>query len=537
MNGGFLGLALATPLAMALALLVPWYRARVRGLLVLAPVPALLAALFCVDTALTLPPALLRLRLELDLPGAILLGTAALLWIAGGAYAAADLENRPNKLRFVGWWLLTLAGSLGVFMAADLVGFYLLFSLVSLAALGLVVSDGTQRARRVGTIYVGLALLGEAFLLMAFVMLAQGAPADGGLIRATVAALPASPWRVAIMVLLIAGFGVKLGMVPFHVWMPLTYRVTPIPAAAVLSGAAVKAGVIGLIRFLPLDVAMPDWGQAMVVLGLVSAFYGVGVGIVQAHPKTILACSSISQMGVVMAVMGLGLAQGGGAAGIALIVAFYGAHHTLVKGGLFLAIGARMNGVAAVLAPAAILALGMAGLPLTGGALAKLMLKDPAGYGLVAVLFSLSSAGTAMLMIHFLRRLAAIRPADPVVTGVAWTWWGIAIAAVVVPWGLYLSVIGGSAGDVTAPATLWKLTWPLLVGGVLAACLARWGHRLPAIPEGDIVRLFAGDAVGLARRVGVAAERLDSLLRQWVTASLALLAIAALLLVLLSGGR
>ena len=51
---------------------------------------------------------------------------------------------------------------------------------------------------------------------------------------------------------IILGFGVKLGMVPFHVWMPVTYRTAPIPAAAVMSGAAVKAGVIGLIRFLPL---------------------------------------------------------------------------------------------------------------------------------------------------------------------------------------------------------------------------------------------------------------------------------------------
>ena len=86
------------------------------------------------------------------------------------------------------------------------------------------------------------------------------------------AALSASPWRAAILTLLILGFGAKIGLVPFHVWMPLAYRAAPIPAAAVLSGAAVKAGVIGLIRFLPLDAAMPGWGEALAaaraVLGL-----------------------------------------------------------------------------------------------------------------------------------------------------------------------------------------------------------------------------------------------------------------------------
>ncbi len=133
------------------------------------------------------------------------------------------------------------------------------------------------------------------------------------------------------------GFGAKIGLVPFHIWMPLAYRAAPIPAAAVLSGAAVKAGVIGLIRFLPLDVATPEWGEALVVAGLFSAFYGVAIGITQRNPKTVLAYSSVSQMGVIAAVFGMGLAVGDGDA--ALFAGFYAAHHTLVKGALFLAVG------------------------------------------------------------------------------------------------------------------------------------------------------------------------------------------------------
>ncbi len=98
---------------------------------------------------------------------------------------------------------------------------------------------------------------------MAFVFMAEAVPSGSLLIRDTVAALPASPWRAASLALLILGFGLKIGLVPGHVWMPLAYRAAPTPAAAVLSGAAVKAGIIGLIRFLPLGVAMPAWGEAL----------------------------------------------------------------------------------------------------------------------------------------------------------------------------------------------------------------------------------------------------------------------------------
>ena len=110
-----------------------------------------------------------------------------------------------------------------------------------------------------------------------------------------------------------------------------------------LSGAAVKAGVIGLIRFLPLNVPTPEWGQVLAVTGLFSAFYGVAIGITQRNPKTVLAYSSVSQMGVIGTVLGMALAVGDGDA--ALSVGLYAAHHTLVKGALFLGVGvAQMTG-------------------------------------------------------------------------------------------------------------------------------------------------------------------------------------------------
>src|SRR5215831_5441646 len=115
------------------------------SLLAPAPVPALVAALRTpAGTTLVLPEPPFRLTLELDAPGAMLLGVAALLWIIAGAYASAYLRGDPNAGRFSEWWLLTLTGNLGVFIAADLVTFYLTFSVVSLAAYGLIVHGGTS---------------------------------------------------------------------------------------------------------------------------------------------------------------------------------------------------------------------------------------------------------------------------------------------------------------------------------------------------------------------------------------------------------
>jgi multicomponent Na+:H+ antiporter subunit A len=539
--GALLGAALGLPLVMLLACLSPRLKARMPALLALAPVPALAAALLASGGTLALPPVLLRIRLALDVPGALLLGVAAMLWIAAGFYATAWLRGRPDADRFAVWWLLTSTGSLGVFMAADLVSFYLVFSMVSLAAYGLIVDEGTPRARRYGLIYVALAVLGEAFLLMAFVLLAEATPGDSLLIADAVGALSASPWRDSILALLILGFGVKIGLVPFHVWMPLAYRAAPIPAAAVLSGAAVKAGVIGLIRFLPLDAALPGWGEALAAAGLVSAFYGVAIGITQSNPKTVLAFSSVSQMGVIAAVLGMGLAAGDG--GAALSVGFYAAHHTLVKGALFLAVGVAQATSARrpwpVLLPAAVIALGLGGLPLTGGALAKLVVKATLGDGIVGLLATLSSAGTTLLMLHFLHRLAATSAPDatPAPARFSLPWIAMALASVAVPWVLYLTVMGGTVSDALAPAALWSAGWPVLLGGVLAIGLWRWGGSLPQVPEGDVVVLVAEDAKGLARATGSMLERLDGVLREWPFAGVSLLAVAVVLAALMLTGR
>jgi formate hydrogenlyase subunit 3/multisubunit Na+/H+ antiporter MnhD subunit len=533
-QASLLALTFGAPLLL-LAACLPMPSFRSLNLLPLAPVPGLVAAILAPDGAsLHFPDVLFGLAFELDKPGALLLGAAALLWIAAGAYAAHSRRESEANGRFSFWWLLTMAGSLGVFIAADMATFYLFFAMVSLAAYWLVVDDGSAAARRAGAVYVSLALLGEAFLLLGFALLAANAPDNTLVIRDAVAAMSRSPARDAAILFLILGFGLKMGLVPWHVWMPLTYTAAPIPVAAALSGAAVKAGVIGLIRFLPFGDAMPGWGEMLAWIGMLSAFFGVAIGVTQANARTVLAYSSISQMGVIASVAGMALASGHRGAGI--LIAFYALHHVLVKGGLFLAIGIverfRARSLWPVIVPAGIVALGLGGLPLTGGALVKAAIKEPLGSGAIGMLSMLSAAASTLLMLHFVARLMALgsaagsRPPAPLQLLVPWL--AIAVTAFLLPWVLYREVTGKSLASLLEFAALWDSLWPVLLGGALALALRRWGSSLPAIPAGDIVA-FCKPLPGIAQSIGRGAERLEAGLSQWPVAGAAFLFLTLIL--------
>jgi formate hydrogenlyase subunit 3/multisubunit Na+/H+ antiporter MnhD subunit len=529
-----LATALVVPLGMLLACLWPRALNRMPSFLAFAPIPALAAVLLVAnDSPLILGSTRLHLTFALDLPGALLLGVAALLWIASGAYASQYLQGRPNRGRFVVCWLMTLIGCLGAFLAADMVSVYFLLALLTLGACGLVIHHETPSAWRAGAIYIGLALLAEAFLLMAFVLLAAQIPGDSLLIRDAAAALPTSPQRDLILALLIAGLGMKAGLVPSHFWMPLAYAAAPTPASAVLSGAVVKASILGMIRFLPLETALPDWGTALAAAGLFGAIYGVVIGITQRNPKVVLAYSSVSQMGFIVAVIGMGMIAGDHRA--ALAAAFYAAHHVLVKGALFLSVGViaatGSRRLWPMLLPVAIIAVGLGGLPLTGGALAKIVVDGPLGDGTASKIATLSAVGTTLLMLQFLRSLAKTASQDPQATaaaGLVWPWLATATVSLVVPWTLYLAVASGTLPDPLAPAVLWKALWPVLLGAVLAFALWRWARWLPRVPEGDVVVAIDG-GVQVAVAWGKAMERMDSALRQWPAAGVSLLMLTAVL--------
>jgi formate hydrogenlyase subunit 3/multisubunit Na+/H+ antiporter MnhD subunit len=285
-----------------------------------------------------------------------------------------------------------------------------------------------------------------------------------------------------------------------------------------------------LIRFLPLEVALPDWGMSLMVLGLLTAYYGVIVGVTQQHPKTVLAYSTVSQMGVVAAVLGAGLSTG--APGTGALAAFYALHHLLVKGALFLGVGiVGATGTrygSRVIIPMALLAFSLAGLPLTSGALAKFATKPLFGDGLAAFMATLSAAGSALLMAHFLGRLRMLANentgAVPQVSlGFAWAL--VAAASLILPWVLFPEITTYALSETVSMKALWVASWPIAMGLLMALLMKRIDSSIPRIPEGDIIVLLER-LQPLAARFGTALERTDLVLRLWPVAGIVLLTLA-----------
>ncbi len=495
-----LALVPLTPLMLAMASLVPAFRPMQMQLLWLAPVPGLMAALLVpAGTVVSVPSMLLGAAISLDLMGKLFLGAISLIWLAAGFHAIRTVRERCAP--FSGFWLVTLAGNLLAVVAADVVSFYLGFAMLSLAAWGLVVHSRTDAARRAGTVYIRLAILGETFLIMAMML---GAATAGSVLTADVqAALASAPDRNLAIGLLILGFGIKAGLMPLHVWLPLAHPEAPVPASAVLSGAIVKAGILGLMRFLPYEATVVEWGTILMVAGFVTAFAGAILGMMQARAKTALAYSTLSQMGLLCAALGVGLSAPLDPAGIALLfgaVALYALHHGLAKGAMFLAVDAVPAGPRWAKLLALFTALSIAGLPVSGGALAKAALKPSLMPGPIALLFTLSAITTTLLMLHAWRQMLAEKakhdhpPRAPFLL--------LALAAPLATWGagIALRIVGPM--DALALENLFASAWPVAVGAALAGLAWRAGWQWPwRASAGDIV--IGYEALGRRLRAAV----------------------------------
>lgn len=449
---------------------------------VLATAGLALAVVLLQPSELHLSWLLLGSTLALDQVSRVLLFCAALLWPAATLAAGALFDGRDGR-RFGMCWLFTLSGNLGMLLSQDLASFYLCFAVMTFSAYGLVVHKASAEAAHAGRIYLILAIAGESLLLAGIFLLA----AEAG--NPTVADIPAvfaaldNPALAGG--LLLTGFAVKMGVVPLHVWLPLAHPAAPVPASAVLSGLLVKGGLIGWLRFLPdADEALQPAADILLALGLAGAFLAALAGCLQQRPKTVLAYSTISQMGLLTVPVAL-LLGGRLEAGTALpVIALFAGHHALAKGALFLAVdhwsGKRWRRGLTVL-----LALTIAGLPITGGLLAKAALKSTLIEPL-PLLVTLSSITTSLLLLRALQRLRATASEQPPPGTLATCSWVIlAIAAVSLPWVL-------ADGDVRtyalAASGIIDASWPVAVAGLIALLGAR--HLRFTIAEGDLLAPF-----------------------------------------------
>ncbi|WP_127145505.1 complex I subunit 5 family protein [Pelagibacterium montanilacus] len=489
LEGPFLPLAaLIWPLVLGLLAALPRLRAHVMMALPLAPIPALILALSgAVSGQTRAPDLLLGVALGLDAEGALLLGAIGALWLLAGIHALGYMKRPDRPAVFVGFWCLTLAGNLGVVLAQDVVTFYVAFAAVSLAAYFLVVHEGTDEALAAGKVYIVLAVIGEALLLAGLMVGASSA--DSLLIADVRAVLGADGWNGLALTAIVLAMGIKAGLVPLHIWLPLAHPAAPTPASAVLSGAIVKAGIIGLLRFVPGDAEVMGW--TLVVLGLFGAYGGVIVGLGQKRIKAVLAYSTVSQMGVVIALCGAGVVTGQTALAYSA-AALYCAHHALAKGALFLAVGVA-HGSSARLIPFVVIATGVvaasvAGAPLAGGAIAKSVIK-PAFEGIPLLLVTLSAIGTTALLARFIvmlgRSHSAMSNAEPGLA-MAGAWLAASVGALVLPWLVGGAFMANEASYYLAPGALWSSLWPVGVGLAGFALVLKFVRLRIWFAEGDI---------------------------------------------------
>jgi hydrogenase-4 component B len=203
-------------------------------------------------------------------------------------------------------YALTLGAVAIVITAADAFTFLLAWELVTIGFYLLAGFERDRPGRPAGAlITLVFGKISGAALLLGLLLLAVR---SGSLHLATFALVPAEVARATAQVLLIAGFAVKVGLVPFQVWMPRGYAAAPGPARAVMAGVGVNIGFYGLWRTLALLGAPPAWLTALLlVLAGLTALLGIAHAAVQPGLQRVIAYSSVENSGLILAGYGVAL--------------------------------------------------------------------------------------------------------------------------------------------------------------------------------------------------------------------------------------
>lgn len=399
---------------------------------------------------------------ELNRPILLATGTA---WVIAALMSGSELANRV-KLALTG----VVFGNALVITSGDYISLYCGFAIMSLSAYGLF---GQQRAERQASfIYIVYAMIAELLLFAGMLMLASRG--DFG---------EAIPLWVSLAV--VVGFGVKAGMIPVHGTLPLTYRHVPLAAGIVLAGAAINTGILGWLRWLT-DVSIGDgvaFGQAISILGITAYLYAIILALGQRNTRAILGYSSVSQVALIMIVLGAGLAdqvtRSDWFAGIALMALF----HALAKTGLFAAsLGYPADRLAKSLwwATVIVAALSLAGATFTAGYLAKTTLTQATDlqFDVVSDWLWVSSILTTMVVAWFVVRVRSAVSVDYSATQTG----GLAVALLVL---VILGVWAMLAQSHSLVGILLSLA-PIVFAGLLGVWLGKQRSDIDAVVTGDI---------------------------------------------------
>jgi hydrogenase-4 component B len=255
------------------------------------------------------------LEVRVDGLSAMFLAQVFFISTLGAVYALGywpQAEHRQNGRKLRLFYGLLTAGMGLLVIARNTVLFLAGWEVMALCAfLTITTEDEKPAIREVGYLYLSATRIGTLCLFALFALLfgatgrfdfdAQGVNAGG-------------PVGTSIFLLALAGFGLKAGLMPLHVWLPGAHASAPTHVSALMSGVLIKMGIYGLARTAA-GFAQPPlwWGGALLALGAVSAVLGVAFAIGQHDIKRLLAYHSVENIGIIC--MGLGLALVGRAVG------------------------------------------------------------------------------------------------------------------------------------------------------------------------------------------------------------------------------
>jgi hydrogenase-4 component B len=240
-----------------------------------------------------------------------------------------------------------LAAMALVLIADDAYAFMVAWETMALASFFLVTTDHRlPEIRRAGFLYLLIAHIGAIGILLCFGVLHGGDYTFESMRLANRSAA----WSSVAFLLALFGFGAKAGLLPLHVWLPEAHPAAPSPVSALMSGVMLKTAIYGLLRvsFDLIGSQLWWWGVLALVLGLATALFGVIFATIQTDMKRLLAYSSIENIGIIVAGVGLTIlfkAYGQmPLAAITLTATLYHAlNHAFFKSLLFLATGSVLH--------------------------------------------------------------------------------------------------------------------------------------------------------------------------------------------------
>ncbi len=277
-----------------------------------------------------------------------LLGMALSIYSLG---YARGYYGRKSVGVFAAFFNLLLLATTLVFLSDNVVFFLIAWEIMALTAYCLVSFEHEhEETRNAGVVFFVMSHIGTGCLLLGFLLLSQTSGSYGfDSFHALGDSMPDGR-RNLVFLLFLLGFGIKAGMVPMHIWLPVAHPVAPSNVSALMSGVLIKTGIYGMTRvFFDFMGTPPNWwGVTVLTLGTVSALLGVLFALMEHDLKRLLAYHSIENIGIIL--MGLGaslmfLHSGHPVlASLALIAGLYHTiNHAAFKALLFLGAGAVLH--------------------------------------------------------------------------------------------------------------------------------------------------------------------------------------------------